>query len=84
MVLQWLSLKGEGMSEEQETYAVNRTIPQEPTGYTAIGRAVFALYGDDVTVMICECYTSEWRGLTYKKACEEAERIAKMMNGQAI
>jgi hypothetical protein len=72
------------MTERQTTYTTTKAPPTEPTGYTAIGRAVFALYGDDVTVMICECYTSEWRGLTYNQACKEAERIAKMMNGQAI
>ena len=72
------------MSQLPATCTATEAPPTEPTGYTAIGRAVFALYGDDVTVMICECYTSEWRGLTYKKACEEAERIAKMLNGQAI
>lgn len=35
-------------------------------------------------VLICECYTSEWRGLTYTQACEMAEKIAAMLNGQAI
>ncbi len=76
------------MTEQQTTYATSKTKapPTEPTGYTAIGRAVFALYGDDVSVLICECHSPRpaWRGLTYNQACEMAERIAKMMNGQLL
>lgn len=74
------------MTEQQATYATTKAPPTEPTGYRAVGRAVFADYGDDVSVLICECHFPRpaWRGLTYNQACEMAERIAKMMNGQAI
>lgn len=70
------------MTEQRTAYVTTKQIPPvptEPTGYKAIGRAVFAEYGDDVTVMVCECYASDWRGLTYKQACEEAVKIAAMM-----
>lgn len=74
------------MNQLPATYIATEAPPTEPTGYRAVGRAVFADYGDDVSVLICECYSPipAWRGLTYNQACEMAERIAKMMNGQAI
>jgi hypothetical protein len=74
------------MTERQATYETTTAPPTEPTEYRAIGRAVFAFYGENVTAMIVECFgcTPVYRGLTYNQACEMAERIAKMMNGQAI
>lgn len=74
------------MTDKQAAYTTTKAPSAEPTEYRAIGRAVFALYGDDVSVLICECHSPRpaWRGLTYNQACEMAERIAKMMNGQAI
>lgn len=74
------------MSQQQATYTATKEPPTEPTHYKAIGDGVFAFYGEDVSVLIVECHAGipAWRNLTYKQACEMAERIAKMLNGQAI
>lgn len=69
------------MTEEQATYATATT---EQVTYKAIGTGVFAFRGDEHPSLICECFTSKWLGITHAKACDTAERIAKMMNGQAI
>lgn len=52
--------------------------------HKAIGTGVFAFRGDEHPSLICECFTSKWLGITHAKACDTAERIARMMNGQAI
>jgi hypothetical protein len=70
------------MTEEQATYAAAATTEQVTC--KAIGTGVFAFRGDEHPSLICECFTSKWLGITYSKACNTAERIAKMMNGQAI
>lgn len=69
------------MTERQATYAATTT---EQVTYKAIGIGVYAFRGDEHPSLICECFTSKWLGITVAKACDTAERIAKMMSGQAI
>lgn len=73
------------MTEEQATYATTKEInPDEQVTYKVISRGVFVVRGNDFPALICECHTSRWHNITHAQACEMAERIAKMMNGQAI
>ena len=68
------------MTEKQATYATTKA-PTEPTEHRAFGRAVFAILDDGTSRLMCICLPTDALSM---EACEMAERIAKMMNGQAI
>ena len=73
------------MTEQQATYTAAKEInPDEQVTYTTIGKGVYAVHVDGFPELIAECHTSKWLGITQAKACQMAERIAKMLNGQAI
>lgn len=75
------------MNQLPATYTTTKEInPDEQVTYKAIGIGVYAFRGDEHPSLICECHSPRpaWRGLTYNQACEMAEKIAAMLNGQAI
>ena len=73
------------MNQPQATYTATKEInPDEQVTYKVIGKGVFVVRGNDLPALICECYPSRWHNITHAQACEMAEKIAAMLNGQAI
>lgn len=73
------------MSQLPATYTATKEInTDEQVTYKAIDKGVFIVRGNDLPALICECHTSRWHNITHAQACEMAEKIAAMLNRQAI